>query len=387
MLPIFTAPMSSVVCEENYNLFEDNKIHAILPRSINFETRKKYAMNGKWAAFSLQEVEEYFVEKIETNTPPKVLIDVANGHMQKLYDLVRTMKTNWGSEGIVIMIGNIANPLTYKEVVESGADYVRCSIGTGMGCITSSNTSINYPVASLIQEIYLIKRELAEINGVSMDSLPKIIADGGIRNYSDVIKALALGADYVMIGGVLSSLVESAGKMYFDDKEVLPLSRHQVTEHNGLFTILDKETNKLYSANELKKRFYGMASKQGQIDMYGKKQKTAEGIVRNVNVTTNLTKWVDNMVSYLQSAMSYTNIFRVSDFDTVTTVVISTNTYVSVNKGAASYTNCPIASGTFVLECMSAGAEGQLFHRLTTTFKGTHERFVIDPERFMAKLG
>lgn len=49
--------------------------------------------------------------------------------------------------------------------------------------------------------------------------------------------------------------------------------------------------------------------------------------------------------------------------------VLIPNTYVSVNKGAASYTNCPIASGTFVLEVMSAGAEGQVFQRLTTTFK------------------
>ena len=49
--------------------------------------------------------------------------------------------------------------------------------------------------------------------------------------------------------------------------------------------------------------------------------------------------------------------------------VLTPNTYVSVNQGAASYTNCPIASGTFVLEVMSAGAEGQVFQRMTTTFK------------------
>lgn len=332
MLPIFTAPMSSVVNEENFQLFEDNKIKAILPRSINFETRKEYALNGKWAAFSLQETEEHFLEKQTTEFVPKVLIDIANGHMQKLYDLVRKIKDNWGEKNIQIMIGNIANPLTYKEVVACGADFVRCSIGSGMGCITSSNTSVHMPLASLIQETYLIKKQISEEKGVSMDSLPKIIADGGVRNYSDVIKALALGANYVMIGGVLSALVESAGKMYFDDKEVLPLSRHSVKEHNGIFTITDKESGKLYSSNKLTKRFYGMASKQGQIDMYGKKEKTAEGIVRTINVTTNINKWVDNMIAYLQSAMSYTNVFRVTDLDTVTTCVISTNTYVSINK-------------------------------------------------------
>jgi hypothetical protein len=332
MLPIFTAPMSSVVCEENFELFEANKINAILPRSYSFDKRKEYALKGKWAAFSLQEFENNFVEKFDNEVAPKVLIDIANGHMQKLYDLVRQTKDNWGEKNIIIMIGNIANPLTYKEVVECGADFVRVSVGSGMGCITSSNTSIHYPLASLVQETYLIKRQISEQMGVSLDALPKIIADGGVRNYSDVIKALALGADYAMIGGIFSALVESAAKMYFNDKEVLPLSRHKVVEHNGIFTITDKENGKLYSANELKKRFYGMASKQGQIDMYGAKQKTAEGIVRYINVTTNLNKWVENMIAYLQSAMSYTNIFRVSDFDTVTTVVISTNTYVSVNK-------------------------------------------------------
>ena len=57
--------------------------------------------------------------------------------------------------------------------------------------------------------------------------------------------------------------------------------------------------------------------------------------------------------------------------------VVIPNTYVSVNQGASYYSNCPIASGTFVLEVMSAGAEGQLFQRLTTTFKdGAHQVFV-----------
>lgn len=56
---------------------------------------------------------------------------------------------------------------------------------------------------------------------------------------------------------------------------------------------------------------------------------------------------------------------KISDLNDVKTP----NTYVSINKGASSYTNCPIASGTFVLEVMSAGAEGQVFQRLTSTFK------------------
>ena len=55
--------------------------------------------------------------------------------------------------------------------------------------------------------------------------------------------------------------------------------------------------------------------------------------------------------------------------------VLIPNTYVSINQGATSYSNCPITSGTFVLEVMSAGAEGQVFQRLTSTFKVTHQVF------------
>lgn len=137
LLPIFTAPMSSVVNEENFDLFEANKINAILPRSYSFDKRKEFAIKGKWAAFSLQEFENNFVNKFDNEVAPKVLIDIANGHMQKLYDLVRQSKDNWGDKNIVIMIGNIANPLTYKEVVDCGADFVRVSVGAGMGCFVN----------------------------------------------------------------------------------------------------------------------------------------------------------------------------------------------------------------------------------------------------------
>jgi hypothetical protein len=332
-LPIFTAPMSSVVNEENFKIFEEHKVNAILPRSVELGIRKEYALNGKWAAFSLQEFEnDFLTPPIEgVRVAPKVLIDIANGHMQKIYDLVRKSKVNWGKDGIIIMIGNIANPSTYYDVVDCGADFIRLGIGGGLGCITSTNTSIHYPLASLVQDTFLIKKHISDTRGIALSSLPKIIADGGIRNYSDVIKALALGADSVMIGSVLSSLVESAAKTFMDDKEVLPLARHKITENNGVFTIVDSQTNKLYSTDKLTKCFYGMASKQGQIDMFGKKLKTAEGIVKYINVSTTINKWVENMTSYLQSAMSYTNIYRISDFYKVDTIVISNNTFMCVN--------------------------------------------------------
>ena len=74
MLPIFTAPMSSVVSEENFDLFESNKINAILPRSYSFDKRKEFALKGKWAAFSLQEFESNFLEKFENRSRDNLVI-------------------------------------------------------------------------------------------------------------------------------------------------------------------------------------------------------------------------------------------------------------------------------------------------------------------------
>ena len=208
-LPLFTAPMDTVVNVKNFELFEKNGIIPILPRTESEEDRIMFAASSRWAAFSLQEFEKWFLGNVKLTdkiTHIRALIDIANGHVSKLYELVRKSKQIYG-DNIEIMVGNIANPETYRVCVESQVDYVRCSVGTGAGCITSSNTAIGYPIASLISEIAEIKKEFIE-RGADKSKLTKIIADGGIRNYSDIIKAIALGADYVMCGSIFSKMME-----------------------------------------------------------------------------------------------------------------------------------------------------------------------------------
>lgn len=136
-LPIFASPMTTVVNEKNFKTFEDNGIIPILPRcqTISFSDRFNYASQGKWAAFSLSEFEEYFCNEdfVVGVTPYKVLIDIANGHMTYLYELVSKAKQLHG-DNIIIMVGNVANPKTYEDCWKAGADYIRVSIGTGNGC-------------------------------------------------------------------------------------------------------------------------------------------------------------------------------------------------------------------------------------------------------------
>lgn len=102
---------------------------------------------------------------------------------------------------------SIYNGKVYDLEIEDNHSYnINGIIVHNSGCTTAANVSINYPMGSLIAECYKQKTQL----GLKT----KIVADGGMRNYSDIIKALALGADYVMIGSTFNKAIESAGFNY-----------------------------------------------------------------------------------------------------------------------------------------------------------------------------
>lgn len=298
-LPLFTAPMDTVVSEENFNLFETNHINAILPRTAPLDTRKWYSQTNRWAAYSLNEFAEIYCDKNnKQGNKPKVLIDIANGHMQKIIDLVKESKSIYHDD-ITIMVGNIANPKTYERLARVGVDYVRCGIGSGCGCLSTSNTGIHMPMATLINDIAKLKEELKD----DYRRLPYIVADGGIRNYSDVIKAIALGADYVMIGSVFAKMEESAAP---------------------------KEINEL---GEMFATFYGMASREGQIALNGAKTKTSEGLKKSLKVEYTMSGWTKNFIDYLRSAMSYVGADTLDSFRYRSVLIVnSENAIKAVNK-------------------------------------------------------
>ena len=357
MLPLFTAPMDSVVGKENFDLFEKHGIIPILPRTEELEDRLDYAFKGKWAAFSLQEFEKWFTDETASKTDIKkirALIDIANGHVERLYSLVRKSKAIFGIN-IEIMVGNIANPETYRVCVESQVDYVRCSVGTGAGCITCSNTAIGYPIASLISEIVEIKEEYIKRGLHNKNDLPKIIADGGIRNYNDIIKAIALGADYVMCGSIFSRMMESASVKVMDrgfsegGKKIrlrFPIEHYEnlryedggwIGDYTDEFVKQMSESGHTaekenHAIGPIYAKFYGMASRAGQIAMKGKKVHTSEGIEKMLEVTYTIKTWVENMTDYLQSAMSYTNSRTIDELKQASVVIVSMNTYNSINK-------------------------------------------------------
>lgn len=144
-LPIFTAPMASVVDDHNLELFTKNGIMPILPRNISLETRKEWMLDYHWVALSLSEFKNEFIENAHERekTSYYICVDIANGHMKSLYDVCLSAKklAKKYDYKLIIMTGNIANPKTYEWICNfnhkhscSVIDYIRVGIGGGKGC-------------------------------------------------------------------------------------------------------------------------------------------------------------------------------------------------------------------------------------------------------------
>ena len=403
-LPIFTAPMASVVGTDNLDQFINNGINPILPRNINFETRKLYLKDQTWVALSLKEFKELFIDNAEKMTGDFrthyfVVVDIANGHMKSLYKTCKAAKllADKYDYKLTIMTGNIANAKTYEWISKNSTyldkkgkrkcaiDFIRVGIGGGCGCITSSNVSIHYPQASLIDECYHVKKQIEGLGEYINDEwrvkydydLPKIVADGGIRNYDHVIKALALGADYVMIGSLFAQCIESAGIKINKNVSKKALIKFPIENYKDLrvdskgnvygyykeyywkhllepwqekidktkkdfaeykLDLLKYEKRKKSLIEEkcigpMEVKFFGMASADGQKSINGKKTKTAEGITKYLPIKYTLSGWVENMISYLRSAMSYCNCFTLEEFIGRPTLIVNSISEIhAVNK-------------------------------------------------------
>jgi len=304
MLPLFTAPMDTVTDGLHRNIFSENHIYPIVPRTETRHcTREDCGKLNGWVALSLDQFENIFNAGNSPNDTGKmqICIDIANGHMNRLTDAVRKTKEQYQDQ-ISVMVGNVANPETYFALSAAGADFVRAGIGNGSGCSTSVHTGIGYPLASLIHDINQGKCG-------KTGKFAKVIADGGIKKYADIIKALALGADYVMCGGIFNKALESAGNTYSANKkfEGYTVPGDQVDQYSDEVRTAFKMGSLFY------KKFRGMSTKEVQAHL-GNELRSSEGVTRMVQVEYTLAGWVENFTDYLSSAMSYTNHKNLTSF-------------------------------------------------------------------------
>jgi hypothetical protein len=321
-LPIMSSPMYSIIphdisyteLSKTLEILKHNNVIPTIPRGITVPLCSKY-----FTSFSLSEFKEKFlISKIENNVnkdkqPYKVLIDMANGHMKSLLESIIQFRKMYNKDEIVLMVGNIANPNTYRHLSEAGADYIRIGIGGGFNCLTSTQTSIHYPLASLIISCFEQKKFLL--------NPAKIVVDGGIRNYSDIIKSLNLGADYVMLGSLIS-------KSYDLPKE------NYIKIFNKYYKINSSLSNYIFSKTKISlyRKTEGMSSKSVQ-KIWGKKLTTSEGNITYQKVSHTLNGFVNNLNDYLKSAMSYSNCKTLQEFiGNQNFIFITENSFKRINK-------------------------------------------------------
>lgn len=276
-LPIFIAPMTCLINNENYNSIRESKFIPILPVSYRYNdgskifTKKSY----KWQAISINSLKNINIDTL-TKDSSNILIDCANGNMNIIFETVKKIKAKL-KDDISIMIGNIANPETYEQCILSGVDYVRVGIGGGGGCLTSVNTGIHCSLPWIIKECLEVRERYKNRKHT------KIVADGGINSIDKIIKCLALGADYVMIGEMFARCYEACS----------PINQ---------------------SKEFICREYYGQASEQGQIDRFGIIKSYPEGTAKEVVVENSMNNLITAIEASLRSAMSYCNCSSLKDF-------------------------------------------------------------------------
>lgn len=287
--PIFTAPMACVIDKNNVKTFESAGLNVIVPRSVAWNDRINFIKSGNWVAVGFKEAQLIYENLKIDSGKVRLCIDQANGHMNNLIELCKNLKTKFGDK-IKIMTGNIANPSVYKKYAEAGIDYIRVGIGSGNVCTTTDQTGMHYPMGTLLiklkNEKEKIKNSMKTSSANPYKSVPKIVADGGFNTIRQCVTALALGADFVMIGKILAKSEEACGetKKQFD----------------GLKYVKARE-------------YFGMSTEKAQIlinDASIIKQdkfvpKHSEGLVKYVFVEYKLNDWLADFEHALRSSMSY----------------------------------------------------------------------------------
>jgi IMP dehydrogenase len=197
-----------------------------------------------------------------------ILIDTANGHSEYAIEAVKKIRRTL-SNSVHIMAGNVSTYEGFARLQDAGADSIRVGIGGGSVCTTRIVSGHGMPTLASIMDI---RERINYSDGAS------IIADGGIRNSGDAAKALAAGANAVMVGSMLAGTDESPGNLI-----------------DGY------------------KSFRGMASKEAQEDGRGIVS-VVEGIKTSVPYRGSVKDVLDELSGGLGSALSYSGAHNLEQF-------------------------------------------------------------------------
>lgn len=212
-----------------------------------------------------------------------ILVDVAHGHHSNMEVALAELKAHL-TEGVTdVIAGNIATAEAAEDLIAWGADGLRVGIGGGSLCTTRVKTGFGVPNVTSIEEVF----KVAEGAGVP------IMADGGIKSSGDIAKALAVGADCVMVGSLLAGTKESPGAI-------------------------------LETPQGLYKRYRGSASLETKVT-HGQKARNVEGESTTIPFKGGVKFIVNGLTDGVRSAFSYAGSDNIIDYYTRADYNVVTN--------------------------------------------------------------
>jgi IMP dehydrogenase len=204
--------------------------------------------------------DDFYKEAIEEGASI-ILLDIANGYLESA--VVFTDKiANYisrSNSSCALMSGTVATRIGASILSDAGANLIRVGLGSGALCTTRHNTGVGVPQGWAIKDCCRVD--------------VSIVADGGIKTSGDAVKALALGADFVMIGSLLASAYES--------------------DHNG--------------------EIAGMASREFQDQFYGEIRKSVEGVQQKAVKVMPLEDLITEFVWNMKSGFTYCNAHNIEE--------------------------------------------------------------------------
>lgn len=196
-------------------------------------------------------------------------IDVAHGHHINVKNALNKLRSRFGKK-VHIMTGNVATLEAFNDLADWGSDSIRTGVGGGSMCTTRIRTGHGVPTLQSIMDCSKSDRDVY------------IVADGGIRNSGDAVKALAAGADMIMLGSILAGHDESPGAVILKDQQRF-------------------------------KKFRGMASREAQLEWRGRVS-VSEGESTLVPYKGSLSDTLSDLLEGIRSGLSYSGSKTVREF-------------------------------------------------------------------------
>jgi IMP dehydrogenase len=198
-----------------------------------------------------------------------LVLDIAHGHAEHSIEAVRVIKAEFGTDTDVVA-GNVATRTGAEDLIAAGADAIKVGVGPGGVCTTRIVAGVGVPQLTAV----------ADVAGIDVP----LIADGGIRRSGDIAKALAAGADTVMIGSMFAGTSESPGQVEMSERGLVKVIRGMSTHE----AVKDR------------------AARTGeQVDDEYFEQRAPEGVSGQVPYRGAVGKLIRQLMGGVKSAMSY----------------------------------------------------------------------------------